>query len=1028
MLYSKNNSKQLDLELFRNPTSEYRGAPFWAWNTNLKKEELLWQIEELKKMGFGGYHMHVRSGMNSRYLSEEFMDLISSCVEKGKKEDMLSWLYDEDRWPSGAAGGIVTKEPRFRQKYLLFTTERDESAVDPVTGYREGRPYLLATFDVSLTDAGELQSYKRINEGEVASGHTVFAYVKVPPTSGRYNNQTYVDTLDKQAIKKFIEVTYELYERKVGKDFEKSIPAIFTDEPQFFKVNHLNFAADMSGATLPWTTEFDPSFQELHGYSIVDKLPEVIWNLQNSEASRARYDYYDHLSRLFAEAFADQCGKWCDEHGIALTGHIMQEEHLLPSIAFTGEAMRHYRGFGIPGIDILCDRIELTTAKQTQSAVHQHGKEAMLSELYGVTGWDFDFKGHKFQGDWQAALGVTVRVPHLSWVSMKGSAKRDYPASIHYQSSWYKRYNYVEDHFARLNTALTRGTPDVKIALVHPVETQWLNQGPMDTCSNACDATERAFQNATSYLLSSQLDFDFLCESELPSIYKGCSEGKLNLGKMSYSAVVIPPVRTLRKTTVDALASLIDAGGIVLFTSSCPECVDGERSDYAKQLYEKAKRCDFTKLDIANSLESVRDVSLVDSSGGTPDNFVYNLRNDGDGKWLFIARSVKPGLTRYYDIYTDKGQTLIIKIKGHFKPTVYDTVSGEIREIPYEAKGGYTTLCYTLYASDSLLLRLDNSGEARLEPKCEKSKAPRRVIDFKERVGYTLSEPNVMVLDMARYSWDGTAYRELEEILRIDKKIRKEFSWPDASGRDCQPWAIEQEKIDTFVYLKFEFESEIDAPCKLAFEEAKEVIFNGTNVPVIKNGWFTDREIYTMELPDIKKGKNTLVVLTPISKRVSLENMFILGDFGVRVEGVIATVIKRNEKIAFGSVTDQGLPFYGAAITYDLPIRLEKRCDVRIVSSLFAGCVIGVKFDGEEKGSIAYAPYDLYIKDVDAGDHTVSLTLYASRINSFGALHNCTDPAWKGPAIYFSENTEWSYEYVLNKVGILKSPIIEIYE
>ena len=63
MLYPKKNAKNLDPALFQNPTAEYRGAPFWAWNSKLEKEELLWQIELLKKMGFGGFHMHARSGL-----------------------------------------------------------------------------------------------------------------------------------------------------------------------------------------------------------------------------------------------------------------------------------------------------------------------------------------------------------------------------------------------------------------------------------------------------------------------------------------------------------------------------------------------------------------------------------------------------------------------------------------------------------------------------------------------------------------------------------------------------------------------------------------------------------------------------------------------------------------------------------------------------------------------------------------------------------------------------------------------------
>ena len=50
MLYKKNGSKTLSEELFKNPTAEYRGTPFWSWNCTLEKKELLRQIEELKKM------------------------------------------------------------------------------------------------------------------------------------------------------------------------------------------------------------------------------------------------------------------------------------------------------------------------------------------------------------------------------------------------------------------------------------------------------------------------------------------------------------------------------------------------------------------------------------------------------------------------------------------------------------------------------------------------------------------------------------------------------------------------------------------------------------------------------------------------------------------------------------------------------------------------------------------------------------------------------------------------------------------
>ena len=164
MLYPKNKAPSLDPELFKNPSSEYRGTPFWAWNCELNKDELAFQIGILKEMGFGGFHMHSRTGMATDYLSEDFFDFVRFSVDEAKKKDMLAWLYDEDRWPSGSAGGLVTKNVKHRGKSLLFTKTLRTDAVDRCEGIEKGLPYLLAAYEVFLSEDGTLEKYNKIKK------------------------------------------------------------------------------------------------------------------------------------------------------------------------------------------------------------------------------------------------------------------------------------------------------------------------------------------------------------------------------------------------------------------------------------------------------------------------------------------------------------------------------------------------------------------------------------------------------------------------------------------------------------------------------------------------------------------------------------------------------------------------------------------------------------------------------------------------------------------------------------------------
>ncbi|MBQ8509269.1 MAG: hypothetical protein IJ493_05105 [Clostridia bacterium] len=1032
MLYKKNSAPSLSPELFANPTEEYRGAPFWAWNCKVTPELIKKQIGYLKEMGFGGYHIHSRTGMDVPYLSDEFMSLIKVCAEEAKKTHTLAWLYDEDRWPSGAAGGLVTKTPKYRARILRMTRNDIVSTLPTKEqAIEEGKPYLYHVYDVVQNDAGELVSYKIIAPDAEAEGTKWFTYCMTNTPSGWYNNQTYVDTLSKSAINKFIETTHERYKETVGEDFDGVVPAIFTDEPQFTAKGTFAFAKAQNDVILPWTPDMDELYEKRYGAKIADTLPELFWELEGGKISQPRYYYHDFVCQLFTEAFADNCGDWCDKNGISMTGHMMAEASLGSQTMMLGEAMRSYRKFQIPGIDMLCDSHEYSTAKQAQSAVHQYGREGMLSELYGVTDWDFDFRGHKHQGDWQAALGVTVRVPHLSWMSMYGEAKRDYPASIFYQSPWYKEYPYIENHFARLNTALTRGVPMVDIAVIHPVESYWLHWGPSENTGSIRSQLEGNFNNVINWLLFAGLDFDFISESLLPDQFGGVDDKALTVGKMKYKVVVVPALETIRSSTIEVLKKFRAAGGTVIFMGGCPTLVDAVPSDGAQALYSDAQRVSFDRDSIVNALEDFRRVEMRNASGNLTGEYIYNYRRDNDGDWLFIChgKHATSGRGRYYT-----PDAITIKITGEYTPVVYDTLSGKTYVPVYTVENGKTIIRRDMHAHDSLLLKLlpyDPSVQGEAAP----AKKQIGSIFCRKPVSYTLSEPNALLLDSAEYRVDSPAltadgeWRAEEEILRLNNAAAKIAGLPAYNG--AQPWVEPPEVLSHTVDLRITFESEIEYEgAYLAIENAPlcEVILNGVPADKTIHGYFVDESIQKLALPKIVKGTNTLLVRSPIGIRTKIEWCYLLGDFGVKVAGCAKTICALPEKLGFSTVTAQNLPFYTGNISYTQEIETGD-CELVVKATEYRGALIRVALDGEDKGVIAFNPCRLNLGRVAAGKHTITYTLFGTRFNAFGALHNTNRyDNWAGPGIWRTGGDSWCYEYRLRDMGILTSPVVEMYE
>ena len=200
------------------------------------------------------------------------------------------------------------------------------------------------------------------------------------------------------------------------------------------------------------------------------------------------------------------------------------------------------------------------------------------------------------------------------------------------------------------------------------------------------------------------------------------------------------------------------------------------------------------------------------------------------------------------------------------------------------------------------------------------------LIDAPDKVPITLSEPNALLLDTARWRWEGEAWEEPEELLRIEDAVRRRVGLPLRRSYNAQPWS-DQSPCPELGRLELLFSITCDAPVLkpvLALERPDlwRVVLDGWEVGSAASDWWIDDAIKTLPLPSLAPGEHRLSLSTMFTRRGALECCYLLGDFGVRLNGAAATVVEAPARLAWGDWTVQGLPFYTGNVTYHLPFQL----------------------------------------------------------------------------------------------------------
>ncbi len=953
---------------------DFRPLSFWSFNGDMEDEEIRIQIHQLKEQGYGGFYMHARAGMTLEYLGEDWIHACRVAVEEAKRENMQAWLYDENGWPSGFAGGLVPAlGDDYTAKHLYF--------MERVPGAGDGEV---------------LASYKRLEDGDyVRVQGEAEAKADLYCCLGRLKG--YADLLNPKAIDAFIHFTHEKYKEELGEYFGNVIPGIFTDEPQLV-------------GKFPYTFAYPKKFWEAYGYDFFD----CAWMLCRNGLQYAPFKY--QASRLVAEifrsSFTEKLNAWCNANHLIFTGHFSNEDGLCEQTNANYNLMAQYSHMERPGIDFLGRRLTSPVlVKQVSDGAYLTGKQMITSESFGCSGWDVTFNDLAWIVDWQAAFGINSIVTHLSAYSMKGRRKRDYPAFFSYQEPWWEVFHVISDHIEKTNRFLSEGRRDIQMLVLYPITSMWCLLAGTKRHSDESRHISNQFRLLIENLLDLQKDFLIVTEEEFGKFQ--VEDGKAFREDIACATVFVPDSISLDGATYRRLKALSETGGNVVFVNRRPVLCEGNFSNVADKIPGEVvdnRRGLLEKYFLVTG--QTEEVSVIDGfSGQAASGIICSRRALEDEQRVFV---MNPSRSDRKEVW--------LKVRGN----------REIEGIESIFDGEYSYAEFTLTPTESRCFVIKNTPPLKKEyvnKVCHCMEIPVSNVELQDENALTVDKCDVFLngellcrdvlpaacADMVYQN----AYQKAEKTrVQLVYRFRADFqsNIPENLTLVVESDGLAAVSINGMDVLDQKAGWWVDKSFH-TFPIGR-YVQNGVNEVSLE--FVIYRPQGEEEQGEFEGYRNRFFY------DIEPENIYIRGDFDVTAMGQIGETVEdirvnggfvltdATEKIS-GELTHQGLWFYRGNISYKAFFEKTSHQQVLKLCGM-QGTAAEIFVNGKSAGVIYRAPYCLPVSDyAKEGINTLEIILYGSNRNLLGPHHHVSgNPHFVGVPTFVGKKgfTDFIYSHI----------------
>ena len=573
---------------FLDPPRDYSTMPFWFWNGKMEAPKIQEEIRRMVDQHVYGAFLHARDGLLTPYHSEEWWQAIGAGLEQAKRSGFEFNFVDEYDWPSGEARNIwmagnhqsevLARKPQYRMRSLSYKAEvvsgpKEVTLATPpelqavvVARWRGQNRIEGQSLQLLPAESGQLK-------WQAAAGDWAIVEFYLEPSMGFDGG--FVDLMNPQAMQLFFDLSYGEFHRRFASYFGDTIHYSFADHEGDY------------GYRIAWTPALFEAFAQRNGYDLHKVLPLLIYDGGDSTV-KVRCDYLATVTQLYQDSFWKGITNHAAKLGIGRTGHAW-EESLQWAAALEGSLFAVERGLNPVGVDSLLDfGRQPLNFKVAQSVADFEGRRFMC-ENQGVQGTDsyLDMEGLRRGTNGIGLWGVNLFVGHAFNYD---ASRANYPPDWLHQPYW-PYFHYYADYTRRISYMNAESRHAANVLLYYPILSMWAHSDPVFAGSAPYNQIETpaVWKNLTitvnDYytrlilrLAGRQWDYNIADDGYLAGARVQGKE--LVIGPQRFRAIILPPISTIGRSSLDKIHDFYEAGGEVLgirmLPTSSPEAGDND--------------------------------------------------------------------------------------------------------------------------------------------------------------------------------------------------------------------------------------------------------------------------------------------------------------------------------------------------------------------------------------------------------------------------------------------------------------------